>query len=50
MYIRPVESDRSVEIHENLHFRPVSCVAVSSDGSVLVTGEYLNLIDAYVMR
>jgi len=35
---RHLEVDREVSTHEQLHFRPVSCVDVCADGETIVTG------------
>ncbi|CAM9129947.1 unnamed protein product, partial [Ectocarpus fasciculatus] len=33
-----LDPDRDIETHDSLHSRPVSCVAVSSDGALIATG------------
>ena len=44
LHFRSMESDRDAEIHENMHLRPVSCVAISKNGNIVVTGKSLRIM------
>lgn len=42
--------DREVSTHEQLHFRPVSCVDVCADGETIVTGRAQVCIDGHTQQ
>jgi WD40 repeat protein len=43
MMCRHMEVDKEVSAHEQLHLRPVTCVDLSADGELIVTGQRTEL-------
>lgn len=39
-----MEVDKEVSAHEQLHLRPVTCVDISYDGELVVTGKIITSI------
>ena len=44
-----MEVEKEVSSHEQLHLRPVSCVAVSDDGSIIATGIVLSFMQPFLI-
>jgi hypothetical protein len=43
LIVRHMEVDKEISAHEQLHLRPVTCVDLSTDGELIVTGLFLVL-------
>jgi hypothetical protein len=50
IFSRHLEVDKEVSAHEQLHLRPVTCVDVSTDGELIVTGNTFFSLSLLISR